>query len=170
MVQGRTIKNMFYIFSGIIVYCIILLHSVDSFTPIAEAANSACAGVEAKIVQVLGTSNRQVPKISHFATTKNSIIINFSVDDNITQNLIKFGAKDDIEKILKAVQSSGCDYDEIRMIGTFPMSDKFGNSAEVKVLQVSYKRSTVNRINWVNFLSDNIYDIADSLWLHPAFK
>lgn len=134
-----------------------------------QSANTQHVSVKDQIAQALGSSNRNVPKISHIAAT-DSIIVNFSINDNIIEKLIKFGAKHDVEKILKTVQTSGYHYDEIRLMGTFPLVDKFGKSAEVKVLQLSYKRATVNRINWEGFLTDNIYDIADSIWLHPAFR
>jgi len=98
------------------------------------------------------------------------VIVYFAVNGNITKGLTKFGAKKDIEHVLKAIQSSGDDYSEVTLVGTFTLVDKFGKSEESKVLEVSYKRATVDKINWENFLTDNVYDIADSSWVHPEFR
>ena len=84
--------------------------------------------------------------------------------------MIKYGAKADITYMLKAIKESQYGYKNIEIYGIFPLMDKLGNSKEQIVLKATYTPATVNRINWDNFLNDNIYDIADSVWQHPAFR
>ena len=139
-------------------------------TPAAPApAGGTASRVEYEVKKALGTSNRKVTRVSKVQTAGQTIHVHFSINDNLTEGFIKTGAKMNVERILKAIQRSGYDYSEVTAIGTFSMQDKFGNSSEDKVLQATYKRSTVDRINWDGFLTDNIYSIADGVWLHPAF-
>jgi len=126
--------------------------------------------LEYEVKRALGTSNRKVAKVSKIQVTGQTVHVYFSVDDNLTDGMIKTSAKMDVEDILKAVQKSGYDYSEITVLGTFPLQDKFGNSKESKVLHATYERSTVDRINWQGFLTDNMYDIGDGVWLHPTFR
>ncbi|MHC4122479.1 MAG: hypothetical protein ACYSSI_02810 [Planctomycetota bacterium] len=123
-----------------------------------------------EVQKVLGKSNRGKVKLYKVEGIGNNIKVNFSIDDNLSNGWIKDGAKTDIIKILKAVQSSGYDYNEVTIFGTFALTDKFGNSEESVVVKASYIHSTINKINWPNFLYDNVYDIADYVWLHPAFR
>ncbi len=109
-------------------------------------------------------------RVSEIQIEDQTIYVCFSINDNLTEGFIKTGAKMDVEDILKSVQKSGYNYSEVTVVGTFSMQDKFGNSSEDKVLQASYKRSTVDRINWAGFLTDNMYAVADDVWLHPAFR
>lgn len=122
------------------------------------------------ITQVLRKSNRDMARLLKFRVIGGNIRVYFTINDNLWGGLIKFGAKSDIVDILKTVHFSGYDYSRVTVIGTFPLVDKFGNSEESKVIQATYTSSTINRINWQGFLTDNVYDIADSVWLHPTFE
>ncbi|MBW8042452.1 MAG: hypothetical protein FVQ85_20990 [Planctomycetes bacterium] len=123
-----------------------------------------------EIKRVLGSSNRGIAKIYKIEETRRNVKIVFSIDDNLTNGWVKDGAKIDIIKILKAVQSSGYRYSEVAIFGTFSFSDVYGNSEESVAVKASYTPSTVNRINWENFLYNNVYKIADSVWIAPAFR
>lgn len=129
-----------------------------------------CSIIEGDVKHVLGSSNRNRAKVYKVEEEGDNIRIIFAIDDNLTDGWIKDGAKSDITKILQTVQPSGNIYSEIIIWGTFGLSDKYGNSAEEIVLKVSYTPATIKKINWDNFLSDNVYDIADSVWQHPAFR
>jgi hypothetical protein len=123
-----------------------------------------------EVKRVLGSSNRSIAKIHRIEETRRNVKIVFAIDDNLTDGWIKDGTKIDIIKILKAVQSSGYRYSEVAIFGTFSFTDVYGNSEESVAVKASYTPSTVNRINWENFLYDNVYTIADSVWLDPAFR
>ncbi len=122
------------------------------------------------VKRALGSSNRGIAKVSNIQVIGKNIQVYFTVNDNLTKGMVKSSAKINIVDILKAVQSSGYDYSEVTIFGTFSLTDKFGNSEESMVVQATYTRSTINRINWKNFLYDDVYDIADSVRLHPAFR
>jgi hypothetical protein len=87
----------------------------------------------------------------------------------LTENLIN-SARHDIVKILKALIQSDTDYAAVVLNGSFPLTDKFGNSKETNVDNVVYKRETVRRINWEKFDDNNVYDIADENWAYGICK
>lgn len=126
--------------------------------------------VEYEVRKALGESNRNVARVFRVQIDSRVIQVYFSISDNLTEGWIKRRAKTDVVNILKAIQGSGYGYSQVTAVGTFSMKDTYGNSSEEMVLRATYKRSTVDRINWDGFLTDNIYSIADSVWLHPAFQ
>lgn len=139
--------------------------------PKPEPAKGTVERLSFEIKNALGESNRKVPKVSKSViNAKKVVAVVFAVDDNLTNNMVKQSAKIDIKDILKAVKSSDVMYSKISIIGTFSLVDKFGNAKESEVVRADYTRTTVDRINWKNFLFDNIYKISDKVWLHPAFK
>lgn len=139
-------------------------------TTISTHQSGTVEKLQYEVKRVLGSSNRGIARIYKIEETSENIKIVFTINDNLTNGMIKTSSKIDIRDILKAVQSSGYDYSEVVIFGTFPLVDKYGNSEESTVLKVSYTPTTVNKINWQNFLYDNVYEIADSAWLHPTFR
>ncbi len=126
--------------------------------------------LKSQLEAILGKSNRNVPRVSDVRITGTNIAVRFSVDDNLTENLIRGSAMSDLRNIIKTVHDSAYPYSEVAVAGTFSLRDKFGNSQEEDALRATYKRSTVGRINWTGFATDNIYAIADDVWLHPSFE
>jgi hypothetical protein len=121
------------------------------------------------IVETLGKSNRDVERLSEFEVT-DEVFIQWAINDNFTENMIKSGTQIDITNMLKTIASSGVTYGSVRLYGTFPLVDKYGNVTETTVVKVVYRLDTIQKINWDNFLFKNVYDIADSKVLHPTFQ
>lgn len=95
----------------------------------------------------------------------------WTINDSLTKGWIRSGAQSDIADILKAIHSTGLDYQRVDLLGTFPLVDVYGNTEETDVISVSYSRETVDRVNWNSFSADNIYTIADQvLMIHPEFR
>jgi hypothetical protein len=126
--------------------------------------------LRAKIEDELGRSNRDLPRITEFMEAGNNLLITFTINDNITEGLIKTSAKIDVTKILKTVDSSEYEFDELVIFGSMSLVDKFGNTEEENVLKATYSSGTVDRVNWDNFLHYNVYAIADNTWLHPVMR
>lgn len=124
-----------------------------------------------EITQALGSyNNRNVRRIHDINVNGDFVLVKFSIRDGFTNSSIKFGAKVDIMDILKAVSKSQYPYNIIDVNGTFVLTDKYGNSEESKVVQATYRRSTVERINWSGFDLENVYEVGEDIWLHPAFR
>lgn len=126
--------------------------------------------LEYEVKKTLRSSNRDVPKVYDIQFANKSVQVSFSVNDNLTKGLIKFGTQMDVIDVLKAVNSSGYDYSDIVVRGTFPLGDKFGNWKESMVIHAVYTIDTIKRINWHGILPEDVYDIAQSAWIHPDFK
>lgn len=89
----------------------------------------------------------------------NYTLIVFKGTDSLTTNLIVEAAYIDIKDILKSIQTI-IDTD-VRICVTFPIIDIYGNSQEQMVIKADYKLDTIKKINFDNFLSDNVPYIAD---------
>jgi hypothetical protein len=98
-----------------------------------------------------------------------SIHASWKVSDNFTQTTIVRGAKMDARSIIERISESDLEYDSIDLSATANLTDKFGQSRASTVVQCSFSPETVSKIAWGNFLTDNIYDIADSATIHPLF-
>lgn len=52
----------------------------------------------------------------------------------------------------------------------FPLVDTYGNVNLSPVMKIDMTRETEDKINWDNFLTDNLPTVADSYWQHPALS
>ena len=50
------------------------------------------------------------------------------------------------------------------------MVDQFRNASETPVVEATFTKDTIDRINFENFLTDNVYVIADDTDRHPEFR
>jgi len=99
------------------------------------------------------------------------VYVFWAINDNLSSSWVARGAMLDMVAILKAVDETGIDFETINVAGSFSMVDAYGNVHEQVVVSLGYSKATVNRINWDNFVTDNIYLIADEvLVLHPEFR
>lgn len=98
------------------------------------------------------------------------VLVSFNIADNLTENMIRRGAQMHVKNILEGINASGFDFEHVTVQGSFPMIDRFGNSEKIVVVNIGYDRSTVDRINWPNMLTDNIYVVADRATIHPTFR
>ena len=96
--------------------------------------------------------------------------IDFNISDNLSTEMIVDGAKIDVMQILRALHDEGISYATVDITGRFSMRDRYGNSSIQDVVELRYSKESLDRINWSNFLWEDVYAIADDVWLHPAFQ
>jgi len=96
--------------------------------------------------------------------------LTFAVGDNLTGNMIKAGMRHRIRNVLKSIVDSGYETKVVVIIGTFDIVDKFGAKEESNVVSVIFTGESLARVNWNNFLPDDIYSIAETSWVHPIMK
>ena len=124
------------------------------------------------IREALGELNRdgnRIHEIDIRGDNNDLVSVRFSLNDNFSDDSILRVGMLDIIDILKAVNSSSIDYSIVIVEGTFLMVDTYGNESEEQVIFASYSKENIDLINWSNFLTDNIFVIADTHNLHPAF-
>jgi hypothetical protein len=127
--------------------------------------------VRQMITKAVGSEGLSFEVNDYHASPERKIIqVRFALDDNLTGGMIRGGARLDIKSILRAVGESGINCHEVTVFGSFPLVDKYGNSKSEVVVKATYSGAKISRINWPNFLTDNVYTIAESTWLHPAFR
>jgi hypothetical protein len=123
------------------------------------------------IAKAIGTEGLSFSVSNYFEDPSKCVFqVRFRVGDNLTNGMIRSGAKVDIQRILQAADESGLEFHEITVFGSFPLVDKLGNESLDVVTKATYEGSTIKNINWNNFLFKNVYDIAQYHWLHPAFR
>lgn len=128
-----------------------------------EALRAAVAGA-------LGNSNRGVERLVSVVDANGRIEVDWAINDNLSEDLTRGGAQLEAVDILKAIVASGYEYDFILMRGTFPLRDTAGNVEESKVVELFFSRETVNGFDFGGFFDHrNIYELADSAQIHPAF-
>jgi hypothetical protein len=52
----------------------------------------------------------------------------------------------------------------------FPLIDTYGNVELSSVMTIDLARETAEKINWENFITDNLPIVADSYWHHGALN
>lgn len=116
-------------------------------------------------------SNREGEKLSKLSIDPaGNIVVKFKGDDNLTENFIVSGIKMDIADVLKAVKQSGVAFKNLNVIVTFSMVDQYGNAKESDVVDLTYSKATIDKINFENFSYKNVYAIADVVgFVHPQF-
>lgn len=129
------------------------------------------------VADTLGKSNRGMNfaasdsrRVKAVGLDGGKLFVQWAINDNITSGLMKAGARRDVSDILKAIQETGVLYDNVLVVGTFALVDLLGNESEEEVVEASYNRSTVESINWDNFIFDNVYRISDGVVIHRLFR
>ena len=122
-----------------------------------------------EIRRTLGTSNRTVQRVRALAINGGRVELDIAFNMNLTTGMTLFGVKRDVCDVLQALRRSEFAFDSVTITGTLPLVDKYGRESEDEVVKAVYLAHTANRINWDNFLCENVFDVADTVWLHPAF-
>lgn len=153
---------------------------IDIWVPVSDQAAQELAdvfGVRTAISDIreivedeLGTSNRDAERVQEVRAVGDGLIyVKWAINDNITPGLVRTGAKHDIVRVAEALCNAGhCS--GLRMEGTFSMLDQHGNVSEESVVKVTLEGATLAQINWSSFLLDNLYSVADTVWVHPKFE
>jgi hypothetical protein len=143
-----------------------------AFTPLPTLPPPPNEQLRPHIQETHGTGNPSLPRLTQlaWADTDQSLYIQWALNDNLTLDLITTGAQKDITDMLNTIVHSSIlpNYQIITFVGTFPLKDSYGNTAEENVITASYNRTTIDRINWQGFLFTDVFTIAHVLNIHPA--
>jgi hypothetical protein len=140
-------------------------------TPKPTATSSPATNLEQAVRGKLAQSNRDLERIQSVELAEDGVItIWWTINDNLTEGMIKTSAKIDAKDLLQAIDESGVNYTSIILQGSFPLVDAFGATEERYVVKATYSKVTVDKIVWSNFNHRNVYVIADEVTIHPAFQ
>lgn len=74
----------------------------------------------------------------------------------------------DVVAMISELQNE--EFDRLVFDATADMQDEYGNVKEMKVITVNLTKETVDKINFENFQSSNLPNVADAMFIHPAFQ
>jgi hypothetical protein len=94
----------------------------------------------------------------------------FKIAENLTKGLTKDGARIDTMNILKYAQQAYPNLAEVHVDASADMTDQYGNTTDDQVVTLVYTRATLNKINWHGLKFQDVWNIADSAEVHPAFQ
>lgn len=157
----------------LVLIVVVILRGGCGGTSKATPTPPVAPGLRGAIETALGEGNRPVERVARFAESGGAtgqVYAKFAINDNFSQDMIVGGAQLDCTAILKAIAQSGASYGSVRIVGTFPLKDAFGNVAETEVVQLDFDAATVQKINWANFSYRDIYAVADTAVVHPQLK
>ena len=135
-----------------------------------EAEQTPEQRLRSEMISELGRSNRDVNRLEGLTYEDSILRVGWAINDNLTQGMFSTGARIDASNILRLIAESGLPYQTVEIQGIFPLVDRLGNSEESVVTQAAYTRATLDRVNWDNFLYDNVFLIAEGSMIHPDFR
>lgn len=97
------------------------------------------------------------------------VLIYLKAQDKLTKSMIKKGMFIEANSILKNLQERE-EISEIVIFWSFPLVDNYGNIEEGTILKVGISKETLDKINFDNFIYDNIPTIADDYFEHTALS
>jgi hypothetical protein len=93
-----------------------------------------------------------------------------ALNDNLSNRLIRSAAQRDTARIAEEAQKEPEFVGTLTVSLSFPLIDQFGNAEETIVATVTYRRETLDRMNFSNILPENFWDLADARQVHPVFS
>lgn len=98
----------------------------------------------------------------------NFVLVKFKGSENLTNKMTVKGMFMDIKNILEKLK----DYDnlDVDFNVTYTMQDTYGNTSDDIVIKASYPDKIRKKINWDNFLWENINTVASEWWMHTALQ
>ena len=131
--------------------------------------------IKKDVALILGESNRDVEIIREISVIERgednlSVTVMYNANDNLRNSWIKRGILMDSEEILEKLYTDYPNVGSVEINGYFPLTDKYGNSKDVIVVIVKMDKETEDKINWYNFIVDNLLGVADIYYAHPVLN
>ena len=103
------------------------------------------------------------------------IEVGFKVGDNLTDGTIRTGIANDVYAMAEPINKSGVKFKELAFRGTFPMSDKYGNTKPGQVFFTTFTKKTLNKIQYDDIVAtsfDNMENLVIDgiIVLHPDLR
>lgn len=123
----------------------------------------------AALSTALGDSNRDLDRIVKLEFGE-TLVIDFTINENLTEDLIRYGAKMDFVTILKLLSVTEIPFTSASISGSYSLVDLYGNASETMVVYGLYTKDIISKINFSNFITDNVYILAEENFIAPAFQ
>ena len=135
--------------------------------------------IEEKFIQILGADTnmgeerlKQIKVYTYdYANNYQNVDIEYMADENLTTGMTKTGMWMDAMEVLEELPTVlNTQVMKITLNPQFKLVDQYGQESIEKVMTIRVTRETWEKINWDNFITDNIPTISETYWEHPAFN
>jgi len=109
-------------------------------------------------------------QLTEITLNNSELQIVYVAKENLTKNLTRHGIFTNARDILKDVPQVAPNVNIITITPHLTLIDQYGKESLSRVATITFKKDTWRKINWENFLTDNLPNVADSYWLHPALS
>lgn len=101
--------------------------------------------------------------------------VGFKVGDNISNGTIRTGIANDVYAMAEPINKSGVKFKELAFRGTFPLTDKYGNTKPGQVFFTTFTKKTLNKIQYDDAVAtsfDNMENLVIDgiIVLHPDLR
>lgn len=97
------------------------------------------------------------------------VLLTAEAKENVSANYTKKGMWIATISILKDLKNEK-NISEIAFFYTYPLVDQYGNEKKDNVMKITFNRETLDKINYDNFLHNNLPKVANQYWEHPALS
>jgi hypothetical protein len=126
--------------------------------------------IEKIIVDLLGdTSNEDVSRIRNIDALGDVTLIEYNADANLTSGMTRRSIWSDVIDIIKKLSADPA-AESITVNAYIKLVDQYGNEDQGKVMTVNLSKETWSKINWDNFNTENLPNVADFYYIHPAIN
>lgn len=133
--------------------------------------------IEEKVDQVLGDdTNMGEDTVIDVRFVENddgssTLWIDYVAGSNLSNRLTRRGVWMDTEDLIQQLPILlGNEIASITVRAHLMLVDTYGNEDMGQVMLIEISRETWERINWSNFITDDIPVVADIYWVHPAIQ
>lgn len=130
--------------------------------------------LKAKIKKVYGEKTNMGKKSFISLTDGDPGIKNITLNasenfnNSMTVKKMSIDAKSFLEEISK--NKKVLDLEGISLIYEMDLKDVYGNVKSKPVVIITVSTATIKKINWENFLFEDVEKVADTYYIHPALK
>lgn len=146
--------------------------------PVSPPKNGAPRRIRELAVKSLG-GNRGAERVIDVAVVPSAadpdqydVELTSAVNDSLTVDLIRGGAKTDIYNTMKALFQSGESIASVNMKGTFSprKSNSYSQEGAAIVIEARLTKVTAEKFDWANSGWAQLFPALDASWLDPSLR
>jgi hypothetical protein len=132
-----------------------------------DAPASTEEQIKSIAVNAFGDENPEI----NYADYNSFVLIKPKGAENLTNEMTVKGMFTDMSDTLRELAG----IEEIKNFSVgfnvvYSMVDEYGNTSDDIVIKATFTPETRDKINWDNFLFEDIPSVADEWWMHPALE
>lgn len=174
--QPKKRRKWPWIVAGVVAFLIIASlvgdaeEDKDTAAPATTSQAPAESPVEPAPTEEAEPPGPEPPAGVEFRTEGDAVNAEFDIDNSLTEGMVKDGARFETIEILEYARAAYPNASQVTVQGSYPMVDDYGNTSTNVVINLTYLRSTLDRINFDGVDKDKIWELADTAYIQPWFR